>query len=48
MDFLKAELEKKRKARAEEFGGQKYVKKAQITAVREAKLREEEKVGRAG
>ena len=42
MDLLKAELERKRKAKAEEFGGQKYVKKAHITAVREAKLRKEE------
>ena len=37
MDLLKAELERKRKAKAEEFGGQKYVKKAHITAVREVR-----------
>jgi hypothetical protein len=42
MDFLKAELERKKKLRAEEFGGKKYVKKSEITAVREGKLRAEE------
>ena len=42
MDLLKAELERKRKAKQEEFGGNKYVKRSQITAVRESKLREEE------
>ena len=42
MDLLKAEIERKRKAKQEEFGGNKYVKRSHITAVREAKLREEE------
>lgn len=42
MDLLKAEIERKRKAKAEEFGGNKYVKRSHITAVREGKLRAEE------
>lgn len=42
MDLMKAEIARKRKAKQDEFGGQKYVKKSQITAVREGKLRGEE------
>ena len=42
MDLLKAEIARKRKAKQDEFGGSKYVKRSQITAVREAKLRQEE------
>lgn len=42
MDVLKAEIERKRKAKQDEFGGKKYVKRSQITAVREGKLRQEE------
>ena len=46
MDLLKAEIERKRKAKADEFGGHKYVKRSHITAVRAAKLREEEEAER--
>ena len=42
MDLLAAEIARKRKAKAEEFGGAKYVKRSQISAAREAKIREEE------
>lgn len=42
MDLLKAEIERKRKAKQDEFSGQKYVKRSQVTAVREGKLREAE------
>lgn len=42
MDVLKAEIERKRKAKQDEFGGKKYVKRSHITAVREGKLRQEE------
>jgi len=34
MDLLKAEIERKRKAKADEFGGSKYVKRSRITEVR--------------
>lgn len=42
MDLLAQEIARKRKAKAEEFGGAKYARKSQINAVREAKLRAEE------
>ena len=42
MDLLAAEIARKRKAKADEFGGSKYVKRSQIVAVREGKIRVEE------
>ena len=42
MDLLAAEIARKRKAKADEFGGSKYVKRSQIVAVREGKIRDEE------
>lgn len=42
MEAIKAELERKRKAKQEEFQGKKYVKRGEIEALRLAKLREEE------
>ena len=42
MDLLAAEIARKRKAKADEFGGSKYVKRSQIVAVREGKIRSEE------
>lgn len=42
MEGLKALLEKKRKAAAEEFGGKKYVKRSEIEDARLKKLRDEE------
>lgn len=44
MEAIKAELEKKRKAKQEEFGGKKYAKRSDIEALRVAKVREEEVV----
>jgi pre-mRNA-splicing factor 18 len=42
MDALKAELAKKRALKQQEFGGKKYVKRSEIDAVRQARLREEQ------
>ena len=42
MDLLAAEIARKRKAKTDEFGGSKYVKRSQIVAVREGKIRDEE------
>jgi hypothetical protein len=40
MEALKAELERKRKQKAEEFGGRKFVKRSEIEAVRKAQRAE--------
>lgn len=37
---MKAELERKRKQKAEEFGGRKFVKRSEIEAVRKAQRAE--------
>ena len=42
MDILAQEIARKRKANAEAFGGEKYVKRGHLNAVREARLRAEE------
>ena len=47
MDAIKAELERKRKAKAEEFGGRKFVKRSEITQLRESKMRDEEATEKA-
>jgi len=39
---LQAELARKRKARQADFGGRKFVRRSDLTAAREARLREEE------
>ena len=42
MDFLKKELERKRKAAQEDFGGRKFVRRAELEQKSIEKLRKEE------